>query len=170
MENICTKISNKNNFVSISNYNSYTNITISGNKLAIIEAIKIFRFLGAHIIPINIDVPSHCLLMKPIVYEFKKFLNKIIIHKPKIIFINNINCKYEKSPKKIKKYLVKQLYSTVNWVGCINFLKKKNIFNIIEFTPKKIFQKISKPILKNFNINSIYDSKSFLTTLKKYKI
>ncbi|QJC32772.1 ACP S-malonyltransferase [Enterobacteriaceae endosymbiont of Donacia semicuprea] len=170
MENICIKISKKENIISISNYNSYKNITISGNKLAIIKAIKIFKFLGARIVPININIPSHCLLMKPIIYEFKNFLDKIIFNKPEIIFINNINCKYEKSPEKIKNYLVKQLYSTVNWVGCLNFIKKKNIFNVIEFTPKKILKKISKPILNDLNISSIYDLKSFLVTLKKYKI
>ncbi|QJC36799.1 hypothetical protein GJU01_00405 [Enterobacteriaceae endosymbiont of Donacia vulgaris] len=108
--------------------------------------------------------------MKPIAYKFKIFLDKIIINKPKIQFINNINCEYEKSSKKIKKNLVKQLYSTINWVGCINFIEKQNIFNIIEFTPKSMLKKISQSITKNISIDSIYNVKTFLLTSKKYKV
>ncbi|QJC38022.1 hypothetical protein GJU04_00415 [Enterobacteriaceae endosymbiont of Donacia marginata] len=108
--------------------------------------------------------------MKPIAYKFKKFLDKIIINKPKIKFINNVNCKYEKSPKKIKKNLVKQLYSTVNWVGCIKYIEQHNIFNVIEFTPKNMLKKISKKITNNICINSIYNLKTFLLTSEKYKI
>ncbi|QJC36387.1 hypothetical protein GJU00_00405 [Enterobacteriaceae endosymbiont of Donacia simplex] len=108
--------------------------------------------------------------MKPIAYKFKIFLDNIIINKPKIQFINSVNCKHEKSSKKIKKNLVKQLYSTINWVGCINFIEKKNIFNIIEFTPKNMLKKISQQITKNINIDSIYDVKTFLSISKKYKV
>lgn len=108
--------------------------------------------------------------MKPIAYKFKKFLDKIIFNKPKIKFINNINCQYEKSSKKIKKNLVKQLYSTINWIGCIKFIAKQNIFNIIEFTPKIMLKKISKKITNNIYINSIYNVKTFLLTSKKYKV
>ncbi|WP_168918734.1 hypothetical protein [Enterobacteriaceae endosymbiont of Donacia bicoloricornis] len=104
------------------------------------------------------------------IYEFKKFLDKIIIHKPQIKFINNLNCKYEKSAKIIKKNLIKQLYSTVNWMGCIKFIEKKNISNIIEFTPRSILKKISKKISKNINIDSIYNTQTFLLTSEKYKI
>ncbi|QJC33985.1 hypothetical protein GJT94_00410 [Enterobacteriaceae endosymbiont of Donacia cinerea] len=108
--------------------------------------------------------------MKPIAYKFKIFLDKIIINKPNIKFINSTNCRHENSSKKIKKNLVKQLYSTINWVGCINFIEKQNIFNIIEFTPKNMLKKISQQITKNININSIYNVKTFLLTSKKYKI
>ncbi|QJC37207.1 ACP S-malonyltransferase [Enterobacteriaceae endosymbiont of Donacia thalassina] len=125
--------------------------------------------MGAYTIPININIPSHCLLMKSIAYKFKDFLDKITINKPKIKFINNVNCKYEKSSEKIKKNLVKQLYTTVNWFGCIKFIEKKNIFNVIEFTPKSILKKVSLQITNNININSIYNVKTFLLTLEKYK-
>ncbi|QJC35574.1 ACP S-malonyltransferase [Enterobacteriaceae endosymbiont of Donacia sparganii] len=135
-----------------------------------VKAVKIFRSLGAYIIPININIPSHCLLMKPIAYKFKIFLDKIIINKPKIKFINNIDCKYVNSVKKIKKSLVKQLYSTINWVECIKFIEKQNILNIIEFTPKNVLKKISQKITSNLNINSIYNVKTFLIIFKKYKI
>ncbi|QJC34797.1 hypothetical protein [Enterobacteriaceae endosymbiont of Donacia piscatrix] len=145
-------------------------MTISGNKLAIAKATKIFKSLGAHIIPININIPSHCLLMKPINLKFKQFLEKIIINKPKIKFINNINCNYDISSKDIKSTLIKQLYSPINWIKCIKFIEKQNISNLIEFTPKNLLKKISQQITNNLNINSIYNVETFFSTLNKYKI
>ncbi|QJC31537.1 ACP S-malonyltransferase [Enterobacteriaceae endosymbiont of Donacia tomentosa] len=105
--------------------------------------------------------------MKPIKNEFKFFLNKITINKPKITFINNVDIKCEISPRKIKNALVKQLYYPINWLKCIKFIEKKNIFNIIEFSPKNILTKISKQIVNTINIISIYDQQTFLLALKK---
>ncbi|QJC34398.1 hypothetical protein GJT95_00410 [Enterobacteriaceae endosymbiont of Donacia crassipes] len=108
--------------------------------------------------------------MKPIALKFKKFLEKIIINKSKIKFINNINYNYVTSSKDIKNVLIKQLYSPINWVECIKFIEKQNILNIIEFTPKILLKKISQQIVNNLHINSIYNVETFFSTLKKYKI
>ncbi|QJC33578.1 hypothetical protein GJT93_00415 [Enterobacteriaceae endosymbiont of Donacia provostii] len=107
--------------------------------------------------------------MKPISIKFKNFLKKIIFNKPKIKFIKNINYNCEIS-KDIRNYLVKQLYYPVNWIKCIKLIKKQNIFNIIEFTPKILLKTISKQIKNDLNINSIYNKKTFFLTLNKYKI
>ncbi|QJC29390.1 ACP S-malonyltransferase [Enterobacteriaceae endosymbiont of Plateumaris pusilla] len=167
VQKIC-KQEAKNNIVNISNYNTYNQVTISGNKKAILRVVKICKLLGAHNIPLYINTPAHCLLMKPIVNKFKKFLKNIKFNHPKIPIINTLDIKCETSPKKIKYNLIRQLYNPVNWVKCIEYISNKNINNLLEFGPKNILAKITKQIINNLDVISINNSKTLSIALKKY--
>ncbi|QJC28049.1 ACP S-malonyltransferase [Enterobacteriaceae endosymbiont of Plateumaris braccata] len=167
IQKVCEQES-KNNIVNISSYNTYNQVTISGNKNAILRVINACKLLGAHNIPLQINVPSHCLLMKPIVKKFKKFLKNIKFNYPTIPIINTLNIKCETSPKKIKYNLIHQLYNPINWIGCMEYISNKNINNILEFGPKNILAKIAKNITNNLDVISINNSKTLSIALKKY--
>ncbi|QJC29832.1 ACP S-malonyltransferase [Enterobacteriaceae endosymbiont of Plateumaris sericea] len=167
VQKICKKEA-KTNIVNISNYNTYNQVTISGNKNAILRVVKTCKSLGAYNIPLYINVPSHCLLMKPIVNKFKKFLENIKFNQPKIPIVNTLNIKCETSPKEIKYNLIRQLYNPINWVECIKYISNKNINNLLEFGPKNILAKLTKQIINNVDVISINNSKTLSIALKKY--
>ncbi|QJC28499.1 ACP S-malonyltransferase [Enterobacteriaceae endosymbiont of Plateumaris consimilis] len=167
VQKICEQES-KNNIVTISSYNTYNQVTISGNKNAISRVVNICKSLGAYNIPLKINVPSHCLLMKPIVKKFTKFLTNIKFNCPTIPIVNTLNIKCETSPKKIKYNLIHQLYNPINWIECIKYISNQNINSLIEFGPKNILSKIAKKIINNLDVISINNSKTLSIASKKY--
>ncbi|QJC28946.1 ACP S-malonyltransferase [Enterobacteriaceae endosymbiont of Plateumaris rustica] len=167
IQKIC-KQESKNNIVNISSYNTYNQVIISGNKNAILRVVNICKSLGAYSIPLKINIPSHCLLMKPIVKKFKNFLNNITFNYPKIPIVNTLNIKCETSLKKIKYNLIHQLYNPINWIECIKYISNKNINNLLEFGPKNILAKMTKKIFNNLDVISINNSKTLSIALKKY--
>ncbi|QJC30281.1 ACP S-malonyltransferase [Enterobacteriaceae endosymbiont of Neohaemonia nigricornis] len=167
MENICKNISQKN-IISIACVNTQKHITISGNKYAITKAIKIFKILGAKIIPLNINIPIHCILMKPIIKQFHNLLNTIKIKKPIIPYVNNVDVKFETHPEKIKNALIRHIYCTVHWYNCMKYIEKKHIFNFIEFNTCNILNKFSQHITKKNNVITLYNQQMLDIALKKY--
>ncbi|HET9678842.1 MAG TPA: acyltransferase domain-containing protein [Buchnera sp. (in: enterobacteria)] len=120
----------KNEFAAISSINSDTEIVVSGNKKKLHKIEKICKLLGAKaVFHLSINIPSHCILMKNASKKFSKFLKNIFFKKPDFPIINNVDVKYEKSNKKIKTALIRQLVEPINWKKSINFiLKKKKLF------------------------------------------
>ncbi len=104
--------------------------------------------------------------MKPIAKKFNKILKIITIYSPKIPIINNVDVKIEKTPKKIKKALIRQMYNTVRWHEIIKFMQLKKCFIMLEVGPNKILTNLNR---KNKNILSFSTNnlKNFFTSLKK---
>ncbi|QJC30705.1 ACP S-malonyltransferase [Enterobacteriaceae endosymbiont of Macroplea appendiculata] len=154
--------------IAISSFNSFKNVTISGHKNIVLKVVVLCQKLGARTIPLNINIPSHCNLMKPIINEFKSILDVIVFNHPKIPFINNVDAKCEYHPKTIKKALVRQLYCPVNWYDSIKYIINKNFVYVIEFSTQQTLSHISKNITNKINYSRIYKPQGLNITLQKY--
>lgn len=156
-----------NQIVSLASINSHDQIVISGDESAVNKAIIYCKKLGAqNIFKININVPAHSILMKPISKKIKKILNMITIVQPKIPIINNVDVKIENNTKKIINALIRQIYSTVRWKETIDLIKSKNILTMLEIGPNQILSNLNK---KDKNITSLNTNnlKNFLIAFKK---
>ncbi|CAL4323679.1 ACP S-malonyltransferase [Buchnera aphidicola] len=165
VKDICSKYSPK--IVSIASINSEDEIIISGDKSAVYEAGKNCKKRGAHrILKLNINIPIHSILMKPIAKKLQVLLKKIKIKPPIIPVINNVDVICETNEKKIKNALIRQVYNTVRWKEIIDLIKSKNILTMLEIGPNKILTNLVK---KNKNITALNTNKlnSFLVALKK---
>lgn len=169
-ENIIKKICNiffKNELVAISSVNSETEIVVSGNKKKLYKIEKICKLLGAKaVFHLSINIPSHCSLMKSASKKFSKFLNNFIFRKPDFPIINNVDIKYEKSDKKIKKALIRQLIEPINWKKSINFILKNKIFLFLEVGTSRVLSNLNKNIKNSISI-SLNDKKNFFLNNKK---
>ncbi|QCI20486.1 ACP S-malonyltransferase [Buchnera aphidicola (Brachycaudus cardui)] len=135
----------KKKIVSLASINSHNQIVISGDKSAVYKASEYCKKSGAkYILNLNINVPAHSKLMKPIAKKLKNILRMITIHAPKIPVINNVDVKYEESSKNIKHALIRQIYSTVRWKEIIELIQLKKIFTMIEIGPSKILTNLNK--------------------------
>ncbi|AYN24719.1 ACP S-malonyltransferase [Buchnera aphidicola] len=165
IENICLQHSEK--VVSIASINSKNQIIVSGDKSAVHEVGVSCKKNGAkYVIKLNINTPIHSSLMKPVAEKMQYLLQSIKIKTPKIPVINNVDVICEKSEKKIKKALVRQLYSTVRWKEIIDLIKSKKIFTMLEIGPNKILTNLMKKnhSITMFNTNNL---KNFLIAFKK---
>ena len=150
----------------IANDNSEGQVVISGDILAVENAIKLSKDFGikkAVILPVS--APFHCQLMKPAQIIMKEALNELNFKIPTIPIIPNVSVLPEKDPDKLKKYLIDQVTQTVRWRETMKFAERVGIKKIIELGSGKVLTGIAKRMFKNIvniNIENTEDFKNFI--------
>ncbi len=150
----------------IANDNSQGQVVISGDILAVENAMKFAKDFGikkAILLPVS--APFHCRLMKPAQIIMQEALNKLNFGTPLVPIISNINVLPENNPDKLRKNLIDQVTRTVRWRETMEFAEKKGIKKIIELGSGKVLTGIAKRMIKNvvtINIENTEDFKNFM--------
>ncbi len=150
----------------IANDNSQGQVVISGDILAVENAMKFAKDFGikkAILLPVS--APFHCRLMKPAQIIMQEALNKLNFDTPLVPIISNINVLPENNPDKLRKNLIDQVTGTVRWRETMEFAEKKGIKKIIELGSGKVLTGIAKRMIKNIvtiNIENTEDFKNFI--------
>jgi [acyl-carrier-protein] S-malonyltransferase len=108
--------------------------------------------------------------MKPAADIMREKIGNIKFSDPKFEIISNVTAKPEKDSNNIKKLLVDQIFSTVNWRESILNISKENVINYVEIGPGKVLTGMVKRTIKNsncFSINSIEEIKDLKNEFKK---
>lgn len=146
VENVC-KEAQENEVVEAVNFNSPGQVVIAGNVLAIERAVEIAKTKGAkRAILLPVSVPSHCSLMQKASVELRAYLNNIIIKKPTIALIHNVDVMEHTEANEIKDVLSKQLCHPVRWVETIHKIALNKISHIAECGPGKVLTGLTKRI------------------------
>ncbi|WP_166923280.1 ACP S-malonyltransferase [Flavobacterium poyangense] len=112
--------------IDVANFNTPTQIVVSGPKDAIDEVVKDFDQQNIKIVQLQVTAPFHSRYMQSAVEEFDYFIQKLEFNSLKIPVISNVTARnYEQN--QIKDLLSKQIASSVQWVDSIRFLMGKNV-------------------------------------------
>ena len=150
----------------IANDNSQGQVVISGDILAVENAMKFSKDFGikkAILLPVS--APFHCKLMRPAQIIMEEALNKLNFKTPLIPIISNINVLPENNPDILRKNLIDQVTGTVRWRETMEFAEKKGIKKIIELGSGKVLTGIAKRMIKDIvtiNIENTEDFKNFI--------
>ena len=150
----------------IANDNSQSQVVISGDVLAVENAMKFSKDFGikkAILLPVS--APFHCKLMRPAQIIMEEALNKLNFKTPLIPIISNVNVLPENNPDKLRKNLIDQVTGTVRWRETMEFAEKKGIKKIIELGSGKVLTGIAKRMIKDIvtiNIENTEDFKNFI--------
>ena len=147
----------------VANDNAQGQIIVSGNIEPIEELKNILKKNKKKNISLPVSAPFHSSLMNPAATKMAEKINNVNIKKPDFEIINNVTATPENDPDKIKKLLVKQIYSKVRWRESIIFMGENKINDFIEIGPGKVLTGLVKRILPSsnfFSINSIDDIKN----------
>ena len=150
----------------IANDNSQGQVVISGDILAVENAMKFSKDFGikkAILLPVS--APFHCKLMRPAQIIMEEALNKLNFKKPLLPIISNVNVLPENNPDKLRKNLIDQVTGTVRWRETMEFAEKKGIKKIIELGSGKVLTGIAKRMIKDIvtiNIENTEDFKNFI--------
>lgn len=150
----------------IANDNSQGQVVISGDILAVENAMKFSKDFGikkAILLPVS--APFHCKLMRPAQIIMEEALNKLNFKTPLIPIISNVNVLPENNPDKLRKNLIDQVTGTVRWRETMEFAEKKGIKKIIELGSGKVLTGIAKRMIKDIvtiNIENTEDLKNFI--------
>lgn len=144
----------KKNHVSIACINSKNQIIITGNKKNSKKISKKCKNNGAkRVIKLYNDTISHCPSMKKFKKKFLFKFKKIIFRKPKYLIIDSVEVKFLRNPKKIKNYLINQLYKTIQWDKTINFIIKNKIKHFLEIGLNNTLNQFHKNNNKYISLN-----------------
>lgn len=148
------------------NFNSPGQVVIAGNKEAVERVNILCKAAGAkRALPLSVSVPSHCALMKPAAEKLAKVLDDIVFSTPSIPVINNADVALETESEAIKQALIRQLYSPVRWVECVEKMAAQGTSVLIEMGPNKVLTGLTKRIDRHLEAMAVNDLASLEAAL-----
>ena len=169
IKNLLHEINFNKGVCEIANDNADGQVIVSGDS----SSVKLFqnelKLKKIKSIPLKVSAPFHCSLMKPAAKDMEDKIDRTNFLSPKIEIVNNVTAKIEKDPKEIKKLLISQIYSTVNWRESMVNISENGVENFIEIGPGKVLTGMVKRTIssaKTFSINSIADIKNLKDAIK----
>jgi [acyl-carrier-protein] S-malonyltransferase len=134
----------------ITNFNSPVQVVLSGETAAVEMAVGMINDSGiGKAVELNVSAPFHSSLMKPVAEEFGSFLDGFAFKPPRVEFIDNVTGSHETDPVVIKKKLVLQLSSPVQWERSVLTAAGAGAATFIESGPGAVLAGLVKRIVKD---------------------
>lgn len=145
----------------IANYNNPGNIVISGTMGAIEQAATLAKARGARrVITLAVSIAAHSRLMESAAREFANAVEAAPIRPPRVPVISNVTALPITKVTAIKKDLVDQLTSGVQWIKSVEYMAARGVNQFIEFGPKDATAGMVRRIVSNVDAVSIGDPAS----------
>jgi len=167
IDEVCKQV--RSGYVRAANYNCPGQIVISGERVAVEEAIEALKARGAkRVIPLAVSVPSHCALMEEAAKKLSEFLflGDIKMNAPKIPLVSNAEAIFLTSIDGIKASLIKQLSSAVLWEDSVREMFRANVEVFIEVGPGTVLSGLIRRIEPSAKTLNVQDSESLKKTLE----
>ncbi|MEN3189918.1 MAG: ACP S-malonyltransferase [Atribacterota bacterium] len=156
--------------VEIANYNSPTQIVVSGEIKPLERLMEIVKVRGAiKAIPLKVTAPFHSSLMKSAKDCLANYLESINIEDPQIPLICNVNADYVRNREEVRLALIEQMTHPVKWVDIIKKMNLEGVNYFIELGPGKVLRGLIKQILPQAIIFNVFDSVSLEEVVEKIK-
>jgi len=141
--------------IEITNFNSPVQVVLSGEIRAVDRAVRMINEGGnGKAVELNVSAPFHSSLMKPVADEFSRFLAEFPFSRPRMQFIDNVTGLMETEPEQIRKKLVLQLSSPVQWERSVLTASEAGAGTFIESGPGAVLSGLVKRIVKDKKIVS----------------
>ncbi len=170
IEKICSQISLQGKFVVPANYNCSTQTVISGNCLAIEEAIEKLKQAGARrIIPLKTSGPFHTIKLEKAKEQYEKELEKVTFRNGSKKVIKNIDGNYYSKTDNKKEVLAKHIISPVRFDKAIQLMQKEKVEEYVEIGPGKALTGFIKKDNKGAKTYNIFNLETLENYLKEEK-
>lgn len=146
IEQVCSEIEG---VVVPVNYNSPGQVVISGEEIAVKEACKRLKEVGAkRALQLPVGGAYHSPLMEPARVELAAAIEKAEFHTPRCPIYQNVDAKPYTDPTKIKTNLLEQLTSAVRWTQTVLNMKADGMEEFVECGPGQVLTGLIGRILK----------------------
>ena len=149
------------------NFNSSTQVAISGEKDTVEKALPIAKELGARramLLPVG--GAFHSPLMQPAQVKLKATLDRLTFNDPQFAIVPNVTGKAESDKNRYSSLLVEQITAPVLWVDTLEELSLLGVTRFIEIGPGKVLSGLVKRTLKDVQIMNL-DKLSDLDVVKR---
>lgn len=155
VNNLCDEISTEK-IVVVANYNTKNQIVVSGHIEAVENLMISAKEFGAKmVIPLNVSGAFHSPLMSPAREALADKLDSIQISDILYPLYTNVDAKPITKGEEIKKSLIRQLESPVQWHNVIQKMIDDGSSHFTEIGPGKVLQGLNRKIDKNVSTKGI---------------
>ena len=155
VNNLCDEISTEK-IVVVANYNTKNQIVVSGHIEAVENLMISAKEFGAKmVIPLNVSGAFHSPLMSPAREALADKLDSIQISDILYPLYTNVDAKPITKGEEIKKSLIRQLESPVQWHNVIQKMIDDGSGHFTEIGPGKVLQGLNRKIDKNVSAKGI---------------
>ncbi|MBI2441495.1 MAG: ACP S-malonyltransferase [Lentisphaerae bacterium] len=153
--------------VEIANYNSPEQTVLSGTGEGIAAAEKLVKEAGAkRAIRLNVAGAYHSSLMAPAARRLEDFIREVPIQSPRLSALSNVTGQpHASTSDDIRRLMVRQVTSPVQWVECANWFRRQGITRYIECGPGRVLTGLIKRIHPEASLNNVQDCPSLAQTI-----
>ncbi len=150
--------------VEIANINSPMQTVLSGERERIQEAEKLATGYGAkRMVILKVAGAYHSSLMVSAAKRLECVLKNINIQKPRVPVVSNVTGRPHDLPDDIRRNMVLQVTSPVQWISSIQWLQQHGVTQYIECGPGRVLSGLVKRIQPDASLCRVQD----IPTLKK---
>lgn len=163
IHNLCQQAS-RSALVDVANFNSPQQIVISGTLAGVEKVMESAKKAGARrIVPLNVSAAFHSPLMRSVVDEFARELNKIAFREANVPVFSNVSGQATTDPDEIKMFLEKQLLSPVLWTDTVKHMIQGGATVMFEVGPGKVLSGLVRKIDKQLKVMQLGTSQDLRT-------
>jgi len=164
IEKICLELP-EGDHLEIANINSPKQVIVSGTKESLEEFSAMAKKAGTKfIVPLKVSGPWHSRLMTPAKKKLETVISETTFQKPEIPFIANATGDYVNDEDRIKKNLIAQLTSTVQWNQSMRKFIQDGHNLFIEAGPKMVLKALMRETNRDVVVYNV-DNMKTLTKL-----
>lgn len=157
--------------VEIANYNSSSQIVISGEVEAVKLATQLAKEAGAKkVVSLSVSGPFHSSLMSSASKALAEELAKIKISDPVIPVIANTTADYVMDAEHIRESLAMQISGSVHWAQTMDRMAADGVNRIVEVGPGKVLIGLFKRAIPDAALYSAGDVESIQNAIEALKI
>ncbi|GAA0357739.1 ACP S-malonyltransferase [Alkalibacterium iburiense] len=161
VEEICADVS-KEIYVDIANYNTPSQLVISGEASGVEKASLKAEDAGAkRVVELNVSGPFHSHMLKPAAELFKKELEQASINEPKYPVYSNVTAQVYPNKEAIIDLLTQQIYSPVRFEQMITQMIADGVDTFIEIGPGKTLRSFIKSIDRTVTVKNVEKESQF---------
>lgn len=166
IEEICA---GETGVVSIANYNSPSQIVISGEKDTVIQVAEKCKGAGAlKMVVLKVSGPFHSVLMEPARNRLKDDLEKITIGDILVPYVSNVTADYVRDQSSVKGLLEEQITHSVLWEQSMKkLLENQQIEEFLEVGPGKTLRGFARQINRKAKVTCINQVSDLIKYMQK---
>ncbi len=150
----------------VANLNSPVQTVLSGPKSAVPQAEKIAKELGARMaVVLNVAGAYHSTMMQSAARKLEEFLKPMVFSAPAFPVVSNVTGLPHTEPDEIKRLMIRQVTSRVQWVSTIQWCQARGVGCYIEFGPGKVLTGLVKRIDPNAALMNVHDVPSLAAAI-----
>lgn len=123
------------------------NIVISGSNAACERAAELAPSFGAmKAVPLAVAGAFHTKIMRPADQRLAEALGSVVMHRPRIPVISNVDARPHQDPEEIRDLLVRQVLQPVLWEQCMRYLLQDGFDQFYEVGPGRVLRGLLRRI------------------------
>ena len=148
----------------VSNVNTAEQIVISGERIAVAQALDLASARGAKkVVPLRVGGAFHSGLMEPARVGLLEAINSLAFREPTIPIVANCTGEPLTTADAIKQELVSQICACVQWKRSIDYMVDNGVSRFIEIGPGRALTGMVKRISRDAKVVNVADIESILS-------